>query len=290
MDGRLVEVADTRLYVVERRDGRRGYPLICLHGGPGVDHHTFADYLDPLVPEVRVILVDLRAHGLSDDAPPETLTVQRLAADVVALAGALELEQYAVLGHSFGGSVALRLAIDHPDAAAALVLSPASASPAALPSFEQRIAHVGPELRARLDDARDPLARFQAFIAACFADERDERIPDYLRRRAAMVMRNDTAERMSAHRLDRDLADRLEQVRLPTLVLHGRHDRNTPLAFGEQLARGIAGAQLVVFEHSGHFAFVEEQDAYLAAVRRFLNGAYRRGGLAHSARPAPSSF
>jgi pimeloyl-ACP methyl ester carboxylesterase len=58
--------------------------------------------------------------------------------------------------------------------------------------------------------------------------------------------------------------------RARTLVLHGRHDRITPLPLGEELARGISGARLVVFEHSGHFAFVEEQEAHLDAVRRSL--------------------
>jgi proline iminopeptidase len=268
-DGRFVELADTRLYVVERGDGR-GYPLICVHGGPGVDHHTFADYLDPLAPDVRVILVDLRAHGLSDDAPAATLTLARFAADVVELARALALTKYAVLGHSFGGSVALRLAVDHPAAASALVLSAATPSPAALPSGEERIAHVSRQLRERLAQADTHLDWFHAYIAACFADEHDERLRDYLQRRAGMVVRTETAERMSDPGRDGELRDRLGEVRARTLVLHGRNDRNTPLTLGEQLAHGIPGAELVVFERSGHFPFVEEQEAYLRAIRHFL--------------------
>ena len=66
-DGRLVEVADTRLFVSER--GRQeGFPLVVLHGGPGLDHHMFADYLDPIAAATRyrLILVDERAQGRSD--------------------------------------------------------------------------------------------------------------------------------------------------------------------------------------------------------------------------------
>lgn len=49
-----------------------GYPLIVLHGGPGLDHYEFADYLDPLCDQFRLILVDMRAQGQSDMCPEET--------------------------------------------------------------------------------------------------------------------------------------------------------------------------------------------------------------------------
>jgi len=267
-EGRLVDVGDTRLFVVER--SREGFPLICLHGGPGVDHYTFADYLDPLAPDVRVILVDQRGHGRSDDAPAETLTMQQFAQDVVALAGALALGEFAVLGHSLGGSVALRVAIDHPDAAAPTILSAATASYSALPSGAERVAGVAPEVREQLERAEDFRTWFETYLGICFADERDPRIADYLRRRAPMVLREETAKRMSERGIDHELADRLATVSTRTLVLHGRLDRVTPLPLGEELARGIPAAQLIVFERSGHFPFVEEQDAYLGAVRRFL--------------------
>ena len=54
-DGRLINIGDTELYVVERGTG---YPLIVLHGGPGLDHHMFGDYLDTLTDQYRLILVD----------------------------------------------------------------------------------------------------------------------------------------------------------------------------------------------------------------------------------------
>jgi proline iminopeptidase len=53
--GRLVDVGDTQLHVVERGEG---FPLLLLHGGPGLDHHEFADYLDPLAEQDRLVLVD----------------------------------------------------------------------------------------------------------------------------------------------------------------------------------------------------------------------------------------
>src|SRR2546430_1558963 len=75
-DGRLVDIGDTRLNVVERG---RGYPLLLLHGGPGLDHHEFADYLDPLAGTPRLLLIDQRAQGRSAPADPATWTLRQMA-------------------------------------------------------------------------------------------------------------------------------------------------------------------------------------------------------------------
>jgi pimeloyl-ACP methyl ester carboxylesterase len=118
--GRLVDIGDTSLHVVERGSG---HPLLLLHGGPGLDHHEFADYLDPLADGHRLILVDQRAQGRSAPADPATWTLRQMAADVVALARALGLSRYAVLGHSFGAFVALQWAVDFPEERGAAIIS-----------------------------------------------------------------------------------------------------------------------------------------------------------------------
>jgi proline iminopeptidase len=67
-----------------------------------------------------------------------------------------------------------------------------------------------------------------------------------------------------------EVEERLGDVTHPVLVLAGRHDRTCVVEGGEAIAAGIPGAQLAVFEASGHFTFAEETEAYLDAVRRFL--------------------
>src|SRR5215469_8703247 len=115
--GRLVEVADTKLYV-EERGAPSGFPLLVFHGGPGLDHTWFGDYLDPLTGEgrYRLVLADERACGRSDRAAPRpTWTLGRMAQDVSDLAASLGvLDGYATLGHSYGAFLVLQHAVDHP--------------------------------------------------------------------------------------------------------------------------------------------------------------------------------
>ncbi|MFN2468318.1 MAG: alpha/beta fold hydrolase [Gaiellaceae bacterium] len=276
--GRLVEVADTRLFVVER--SLEGPPLLVLHGGPGLDHWSFADYLDALAVDTRLILVDQRAQGMSDPAPRETWSLARMARDVVDLADALQLDSYAVLGHSFGGFVALRLGIDHPEAAERLVLSCTIASLRWLEGIHERIDGLeSPELRERVRWGWDnetvqehATAALEAQMPFHFADPRDPRIAEYLRRSAGGVIRTDIAEHFSANGYEGlDFERHLGEIRASTLVLAGRHDRTCPVEAAGEMAAAIPSAELVVFEQSAHMPFVEETEAYVAAVRRFVS-------------------
>ena len=278
--GRLVDIGDTRLFVVER--SQEGPPLIVLHGGPGLDHWAFADYLDPLAVETRLILVDQRGHGLSDPSPSETWTLGQLARDVVDLAAALELDSYAVLGHSFGGFVALQLALDHPDALRRLVCSCTVPSAGWLEGIQERIDQLEPpELRERVRWGWDNeggsdeqfLAALEAQLPFHFADPEDSAIAEYLRRSAGGVPRPGAAEHFAATGFDGfDLEERLGDIRIPTLVLAGRHDRTCPPEASELLAERIPDAELAVLERSAHMPFVEETERYLDAVRRFVAG------------------
>ncbi len=277
---RHVEISDTRLHVVER--GGEGLPLLVLHGGPALDHHLFGDYLDPLGDEFHLVLVDQRSQGLSDRAPIETWTLERMAADVGELAEAMGFDRYATLGHSYGAFVVLQHAVDHPGHAAATIVSSGAPSARYLAAVEQNLAAFEPvELREQVTRswAREQEAQTAEECEALlhdqlpfhFADPRDPRMADFERRTAGMV----TSPDMLRHFATADygaieVEDRLAAIPQPTLVLAGRHDRVCVVAAGEAIAAGIPGAELVVFEHSGHLTYAEENEAYLAAVRSFL--------------------
>jgi len=275
-----VEISDTRLYVDER--GADGLPLLVFHGGPSLDHHMFGDYLDPLADEFRLVLVDERSQGQSDRAPTETWTLERMAADVGELAEAMGCDRYATLGHSYGAFVVLQQAVDSPGHAAATIVSSGAPSARWLAAVEENLANFEPvELREQVTQswAREQEAQTQEESEALlhdqlpfhFADPRDPRIAEFERRAAGVVHSPDVLRHFAAAGYGGiDVEDRLGEVRHPVLVLAGRHDRTCVPEAGEAIAAGIPNAELVVFEQSGHMTFAEENDAYLAAVRRFL--------------------
>ena len=256
--------------------------MIVLHGGPGLDHHEFADYLDPLTDEFRLLLVDLRACGLSEPCPPHTWTLERHAQDVIMLARALGLERYAVLGHSYGAFVALQNAVDFPGMAAQTIVSCGVPSMRWLEAVERNLEVFEPaELREQVTAswAREPEVDTQEGFAELmreqfpfhFADPLDPRIEEYLERSSGAVYAPDVLRHFSAAGYGGiEVEDRLEDVASPTLVLAGRYDRTCIVPAAEATARGIAGSELVVFERSGHMTFVEEPDLYVAVVRSFL--------------------
>lgn len=279
--GRHVAIDDTRLWVVERGEG---FPLIVLHGGPGLDHHEFADHLDPLGDRYRLILVDQRSQGLSDRAPERTWTLERMAQDVVMLARAMRLERHAVLGHSYGAFAALQNALDYPGAARATIVSSGVPSMRYLEDIERNLETFEPEeLRAQVMASweREATATTQEEIDAVlrdqwpfhFADPLDPRIPEYAERSRGIyapdVLRHFAQEGHGGIELE----GRLSEVTQPVLVLAGRHDRTCPARAAEAMARGLANAELVTFEASAHMSFVEESEAYLGAVREFLDRA-----------------
>jgi proline iminopeptidase len=277
---RYVDIGDTRLFVVERG---AGFPVLLLHGGPGLDHHEFADYLDPLTDHYRLVLVDQRAHGRSDDSPPETWSLKQMAADVSALGDALGYGPYAVLGHSYGAFVALQHAVDFPGDPAGSIVSGGLPSTSYLERLEGALAAFQPEdLREQVSaswaaeatvESPEALKRLlDEQMPFHFADPRDPRIADFNARTAGMVGAPAVLRHFATSSYGGiEVEDALGGITHPVLVLGGRHDRTCPVDAAEAIAHGIPGAELVVFEHSGHMTYVEEQAHYLEVVREFLD-------------------
>ncbi len=278
--GRHVAIGDTRLYITGRG---QGYPILLLHGGPGLDHRMFGDYLDPLTDRYRLVLVDQRSQGRSDRTPEHTWTLQHMAQDVGQLASALGFERYAVLGHSYGAFVALQHAVDFPGQAAQTIVSSGLPSARFLDEVEHNLQIFEPiELREQVASSwvREQTAQSQADMAAImhdqfpfhFANPRDPRLAEFEARTAGSVYAPDVLRRMSANGYGGiELEQRLGAITQPLLVLAGRHDRTCSVAGAEAIAAGARRAELVIFEHSGHMTYVEENEPYVAAVRSFLD-------------------
>lgn len=277
--GRRVDIGDTRLHFVERGDG---YPLLVFHGGPGLDHHMFADYLDALADEYRVILVDQRSHGRSDLSPEDTWTLPQMAADVTSLARALDLHRYAVLGHSYGAFIVLQHAVDFPGDAAQTIVSSGIPSTRFFEHVAQSLASFEPvELREQVTSSweREKYVRTQEDVAELlhdqmpfqFADPHDPRIEDYERRTSEATYSPDVLRHFALQEYGGiEVEDRLGGVTQPVLALAGRHDRTCSPEGAWATVESVPQGELAVFESSGHMTFVEENDAYAHTVRDFL--------------------
>jgi proline iminopeptidase len=280
--GELVRIDDTSLWVVERGP-TDGVPLIVLHGGPGLDHHEFGAYLDPLTERgMRLLLTDLRANGRSEPCPPVTWTLERMAQDVIMLALAMKLGRYVVLGHSYGAFVALQNAVDYPGMAAATIVSGGVPSARWLEGVADALEVFEPEeLReqvaaswereAHVQTPEDVASLMHDQWAFHFKDPRDPRIAEYEAATADSVYSPEVLRHFSTASYGGiEVEGRLGEVTQPVLVLAGRHDRVCTVAASEHMVRLLPNGELRVLEDSAHMMFVEEPDAYLDAVGAFL--------------------
>jgi proline iminopeptidase len=274
VDSMLTTANGTTLFTESVGQGR---PMVVLHGGLGFDHTYFRPFLDPLGDELRMVLLDHRGHGKSGRPPIETLTHDQLAADVEAVRADLGLGKIVLFGHSYGGFIALEYAIRYPDRLAGLVL--ACTAPA-IDYSDEIMANAKQKGDAKQLAAADRLfaneVRTDEDLRATWADVFPLYFVNYDPALAAELDRKGSYSGAAAHRAFGDLVPsynvvpRLGEIRVPTLILSGRHDWITPVAQGERLQRGIEGSELVVFERSGHYPFIEEQPKFLAAMRSWL--------------------
>ena len=276
----LIDIGDTRLNVAERGEG---YPLLVFHGGPGLDHHEFGDYLDALCDQFQLILVDMRAQGKSDVCPESTWTLEQMAKDIVLLANALNLKKYAVLGHSFGAFVVLQNAVDFPGHAAQTIVSGGIPSARFLSVVQENLQKLEPaDVREKVIASWDREARVQTQeefaelmrdqMPFHFGNPLDLRLAEYEERTKDTMY----APAMLRHFSTNDyggieVEDRLGNVTQPVLVCTGRLDRVCTVPAAEAMAKGLPDAELAIFENSGHMTFVEENELYLKVVREFLN-------------------
>ncbi len=250
-------------------DGPADAPRTLLfHNGLGGVKEAWFHQVQAFRQRHRVVVYDMRGAGASPPGPG--CTVGDFAADAVRLMDHLGVRRAVMVGISFGGRVALQLAVDHPERVEALVLSGTSAG--------GRGHHPGdPEAHAALREAihLDEEAFFRSVVPALFG-------PAYVRaneRRLRVWARSRVRRRPDPEGIRCmweawrrfDVADRLEEVRQPALVLHGDADRISPLENARFLVEHLPGAELVVLPGVGHSPNVEDPAAFNVAVQRFLD-------------------
>ena len=240
-------------------------PAVVMLHSLGTDLRMWEPQARDLARRFRVVRYDSRGHGASD-VSTETVTIERLGRDVIALLDHLGIERAHLCGISLGGLTALWLAVQHPARVDRVVLANTGARVGSAESWEARIAAVQ---RGGMPAIREPvLARWtgEAFRAAH---------PDVARQLGEMLDHTPADGYVAACRAlrDADLRADAHAVRAPTLIVAGGIDQSTPPALGEALHAAIPGSVLVVLPGAAHLSNVERPNEFTAIVTRFLSGA-----------------
>jgi proline iminopeptidase len=256
-----------------------GIPCIALHGGLGMDHTYLRKAFGPLEDVLELVYVDQRGNGRSGRPSLETITMQQLADDVRAFADVVGLERFAVLGHSFGGFVALEFATTHPERLTHLLLL--DTSPGAFEPTDEELAErpdppsVSASAReglrrmfSGLPSSDDEFAEFLPAIAPAYMHHGDTSLLTAAYSDAILDAK--TLARGFAFLPEWSVAGELGRIACPTFVTCGRYDLLTTPECSKRLATSIPGAELAWFEDSGHFPWLEEPEAFFDAVKSFL--------------------
>jgi L-proline amide hydrolase len=266
-------------------------PLVTLHGGPGATH----DYLLSLVDLARdgraVVFYDQLGNGRSTHLPERmgdgdfwtpALFVRELHNLVEHLGIA---SRHHVLGQSWGGFLAQEYALTQPPGLRSLVLANTAASfPDFLAEANRLRTELPPDIEATLRKHEEAgTTADPEYMKACtvFYGRHVCRLPEWPPEivRAFDAIEADptvyhTMNGPSEFHVVGSIKywqakDRLGEIRVPTLVVSGRHDEATP-ALQETLAKGIAGSEQAILEESSHMPFWEERERWMSVVGEFL--------------------
>jgi proline iminopeptidase len=274
-----IPIRDASLYVDVTG---HGYPLLLMHGGPGADHWTLAPFRQ-LADQFTLIFYDHRCNGRSQGAPVSSMTFENLTADAEELRRRLGYERWAVLGHSFGGHVALEYALRYPRSLSHLIL-----------------VDTGGDSRWSQHNAAEVLAR------RGYSPEKVELVRRWFngefppRRMPLILMRIGSAyySRPSLPLVTRELIhggwrskmrpeamifagrhllkgwtvmDRLGEITTPTLIVAGRDDFIFPPEHQHELAAAIPHAHLQLIDRAGHNPHAEKPAEVMRAIRDFVS-------------------
>lgn len=261
----------------------KGDPILIIHGGPPLSQ----EYLSPLLQlsdNNLLIFYDQRGCGRSAGAFTENqINVAAFVDDIEAIRTSLNLDKMSILGHSWGGFLAMKYAIEHPDAVDKLILI--GSMPASQDEFTQFIA----EVTKRLEPLHEQLKEIEATEAYLAGD------PQLVEKQFKIVFQTYLFDPENIHKLHfqlsregflsgnkvfallcqdiffkpYDIHPELKKIKFPTLILHGDAD---PISwqFAANIHRDIPQSRFVKLEHCGHFPYVEQPEGMFSNLRAFL--------------------
>lgn len=261
-----------------------GDPLIIVHGGPVLDHSYLLPHLAALAEDYQLIFYDQRATGRSSiEVAPVTMSLDGFVEDIEILRQQLDLGKINLLGHSWGGLIAMKYALKHDDKLNHLILSNAMA-PSAIDWQEESKAvaqKTTKEDQNKLNNltssgllrTEDPSAAIEEMMMLSYrAHMFDKANMDKLKLFIPkdFMLRSQLYSSLNPDLESYDLYAELINVKTPTLIIFGEIEPAVSL-HAKRMLRAFQNGELFVVKDTGHFPFVEENEVYLDKLISFLS-------------------
>lgn len=244
-----IRFSHTELYCAQAGQGQPA--LLFVHGAGG-DHTLWGQQVSELKKDFSVAAIDLNGHGRSPAREGDGL--QTYVEDVLAVLAALS-RPTVLVGHSLGGTIALKTALEHPEHLVGLGLVGTGAKLKVHP-------HILELCQTDFGKA------VELVVSWSFAEQADPVLQDKARKQ---MRRNGQAafyrDFLSCSTFD--VMSRLGEIPVPTIVICGRQDKLTPVKYSEYLQANIPNAHLQVIEQAGHRVMLEQPGAFNQTLRRF---------------------
>ena len=289
MKNGFVQVSGFKLYYEIHESDKPKHTLLTLHGGPGFTHHQLLP-LRKLVerkPSIRIVYYDQLGCGKSERTTDlSNYVISRAVDEVDGVREELGLGKVCLLGHSYGGSLALEYALKYPSNLQKLILSSSDASmPEAIKAFALLKSALPEHVRQTLEKheavedydnpeykkAVEELYRRHVFRGSEYPADLKASL-DGFNPDVYWTMWGKHEFICTGNMRDWDVTNRLGEIRVPTLILVGRYDE-LPVELSQEMHRRIPNSTLVILEKSSHFGMFEEEETYLDVVHRFLSEA-----------------
>jgi pimeloyl-ACP methyl ester carboxylesterase len=266
-----VKVNDINIYYEIHGEG---YPFVLIRGlssslnsWPPYSINKFSKFF-------KIILLDNRGAGKTD-IPDGKYSAKMMADDTIGLMDSLDIKKTHLLGFSMGGCIAQEIVLNYPDKVTKLILTSSWCGPThGIPPIPEK--NPFPKMTPLLQEGKyDDMAKI--LTNSLFPEKYKKNNPRIIEKVIKNYMDNAPSlkgfEGQSAYVESYDTYERLSEIKIPTLILHGTEDIILPVENAKILAKRIPSAELILFENTGHGMNIQENKLWTQKVIEFLKKA-----------------
>lgn len=244
--------------------------ILFVHGWP-LNHNAYEYQLNVLSRlEYRCVAIDLRGYGKSD-RPSSGYFYDTMAKDIFNVIETLKLKDVTLVGHSMGGAISIKYVSNYNSHNVSRLCLIAAAAPQWVKDKNWQYGYTGEEVDSFIEQSYNDRPKFIRSVADLFFYQyTSQPFVDWFCDLCLAASGWSTTQSLMALR-DESLLNDLGNINIPTLILHGLHDKVCPFEFGQYMNQAIKNSRLVPLTESGHAAFYEQRDKVNEEIVNFIN-------------------